>query len=234
MNILDFVIIGILGLFVLGGLYKGFMHTTIDIICYLLCTLFAFLMMPIVSFNVIQNEGLFNTMLYYTEGSENIYDVEYKKKNITEISNAELEDIYAQSEVAFPMDERIRTNVADAAFESQSIYTLGDYFNQTMVIVTINIMVFLVLFLGLRAILAFAVGWWNYASPFPVLKKLEIPAAIGTGLIHGILAVFLLFMVAPIVLTVLPFDFVSDVVENSIFARFFYYSNFLLALTPGV
>ena len=234
MNILDFVIIGILGLFVLGGLYKGFMHTTIDIICYMLCALFGFLLMPIVSFNVVQNETLFNTMLYYTEGSENIYDVEYKKRNITEISNAELEDIYAHSEVAFPMDERIRANVADAAFESDNIYTLGDYFNETMVHVTINIMVFLVLFAALRVILAFIVGWWNYASPFPMLKKFELPAAIGTGLIHGILAVFLVFMVAPIVLTVLPFDFVSDVVEDSLFARFFYYSNFLLALTPGV
>lgn len=234
MNILDFVIIGILGLFVLGGLYKGFMHTTIDIICYMLCALFGFLLMPIVSFNVVQNETLFNTMLYYTEGSENIYDVEYKKRNITEISNAELEDIYAHSEVAFPMDERIRANVADAAFEGDNIYTLGDYFNETMVHVTINIMVFLVLFAALRVILAFIVGWWNYASPFPMLKKFELPAAIGTGLIHGILAVFLVFMVAPIVLTVLPFDFVSDVVEDSLFARFFYYSNFLLALTPGV
>ena len=234
MNILDFAIIAILGLFVLGGLYKGFMHTTIDIICYMLCVLFGFLMMPIVSFNVIQNESVFNTMLYYTEGSENIYDVEFKKRDIAEISNAELEDIYEHSEVAFPMDERIRSNVSDAAFQSQGITTLGDYFNQTMVIVTINIVVFLLLFAALRIVLAFGVGWWNYASPFPVLKKFEIPAAIGTGLIHGILAVFLLFMVIPIVLTVLPFDVVSELVENSLLARFFYYSNFLLALTPGV
>ena len=234
MNILDFAIIAILGLFVLGGLYKGFMHTAIDILCFMLSTLFAFLLMPIVSFNVVQNESVFNTMLYYTEGSENIYDVEYKKKNIAEISNAELEDIYSHSDVAFPMDERIRTNVEDAAFRSENIYSLGDYFNQTMVLVTINIIVFLLLFAAMRIILAFGVGWWNYASPFPVLKKFEIPAAIGTGLIHGILAVFLFFMICPIVLTVLPFDFVSEQVENSVLAKFFYYSNFLLALTPGV
>lgn len=234
MNILDFAIIAILALFVLLGYYKGFLHTTISIICYILCALFAFLMMPIVSFRIVQNESIFNAMLYYTEGSENIYDVEYKKKNIAEISNAELEQIYSRSEVAFPMDERIRANVAEAAFASSNIYSLGDYFNQTMVIVTINIIVFLLLFLALRIVLAFGVGWWNYANPFPMLKKLEIPAALGTGLIHGILAVFLIFMVVPIVLTVLPFDFVSEMVENSKLARFFYYSNFLLALTPGV
>ena len=234
MNLLDIAIIGILGLFVLAGLYKGFMHTSLDILCFMLCAVFAYVMMPIVSFRVVQNETIFNAMLYYTEGSENIYDVEYSKKNITEISNAELEDIYAHSEVAFPMDERIRENVASAAFEESNISTLGDYFNETMVLTTINIAVFLVLFFALRIVLAFGVGWWNYASPFPVLKKFEIPAAIGTGLIHGILAVFLIFMLCPIVLTVLPFGFVSELVENSKLARFFYYSNFLLALTPGV
>ncbi len=234
MNILDFVILAMLALFVMGGVYKGFMHTALDILCYMICIAFAFIMMPIIALRVEQNESFINNMLYYTEGSENIYDVEYSMKNISEISNAELEEIYSRSEVAFPMDERIRSNVANAVFDKSNISTLGDYFNQTMVLVTINIMVFLLLFIALRAVLAFAIGWWNYASPFPVLKKFELPAAIGTGFIHGILAIFLFFMICPIVLTVLPFDMISDLVENSKLAHFFYYSNFLLALTPGV
>lgn len=234
MNILDFAIIAALGLFALAGVYKGFLHTVLDIVIYAICAVFAFMMTPIVSFQVEQNESMFNTMLYYTEGSENIYDVEYSKKNITEISNAELEEIYARSKVAYPMDERIRSNVAEAVFERSNIYTLGDYFNQTMVLVTINILVFLVLFLGLRIVFAFLLGWWNYAHPLPVLKKLELPAAIGVGLIRGVLALFLIFMLCPIILTVLPFEFVSDLVENSRLARFFYYSNFLLGFIPGV
>lgn len=234
MNILDFAIIAILGLFVLAGVYKGFLYTSIEIFLFVICVIFAFMMTPLLSFRVEQNETLFNTMLYYTEGSENIYDVEYKKKNITEISNAELEDIYSHSKVAYPMDERIRENVAGAVFEGGNIYTLGDYFNQTMVIVTVNILMFLLLFGALRLILAFILGWINYARPLPVLKKLELPAAIGVGLIRGILAVLLFFMVCPIVLTVLPFDWVSDLVEGSKLARFFYYSNFLLGFIPGV
>lgn len=234
MNILDFAIIAILGLFVLAGVYKGFLYTSIEIFLFVICVIFAFMMTPLLSFRIEQNETLFNTMLYYTEGSENIYDVEYKKKNITEISNAELEDIYSHSKVAYPMDERIRENVAGAVFEGGNIYTLGDYFNQTMVIVTVNILMFLLLFGALRLILAFILGWINYAKPLPVLKKLELPAAIGVGLIRGILAVLLFFMVCPIVLTVLPFDWVSDLVEGSKLARFFYYSNFLLGFIPGV
>lgn len=234
MNLLDYVIIAILGLFVLAGVYKGFLYTSLDILLYILCAAFAFLVTPLVAYRVEQNEQVFNAMLYYTEGSENIYDVEYSKKNITEISNAELEEIYAQSKVAYPMDERIRANVASAAFERSNIYTLGDYFNTTMVVFAINDLLFLLFFLGLRIVLAFLLGWLNYARPLPVLKKLELPAAIGVGLIRGILAMFLFFMIVPLVLTVLPFDFVSDLVENSVLARFFYYSNFLLNLIQGV
>lgn len=234
MNILDLAVLAILALFMLAGVYKGFVYTAIDILLYAICVVFAFLMTPLMAFQVEQNEKLFNTMLYYTEGSENIYDVEYIKKNIAEIPNAELEEIYERSDVAYPMDERIRTNVTDAAFESSGVTTLGDYFNQTMVLVTINILVFLVLFMALRLVLAFVLGWVNYAKPLPVLKKVEIPAAIGAGLIRGVLAVFLFFMVCPIVLTVLPFDVVSDLVEGSKMARFFYYSNFLLGFIPGV
>lgn len=234
MNLLDFVIIAILGLFVLAGVYKGFFYTSIDILLFILCAAFAFLVTPLVAFKVEQNEKVFNTMLYYTEGSENIEDVEYRKKNITEISNAELEEIYEHSKVAYPMDERIRENVAAAAFERSNIYTLGDYFNTTMVIFAINVLLFLVFFIGLRLVLAFLLGWLNYARPLPVLKKLELPAAIGVGLIRGILALFLFFMTVPLVLTVLPLDFVSDLVEGSVLARFFYYSNFLLNFIHGV
>ncbi|MBR3486712.1 MAG: hypothetical protein IKH31_03950 [Clostridia bacterium] len=233
MNLLDFVIIAILGLFVLAGVYKGFLYTSIDILLFILCAAFAFLVTPLVTFKVEQNEKVFNTMLYYTEGSENIEDVEYRKKNITEISNAELEEIYEHSKVAYPMDERIRENVAAAAFERSNIYTLGDYFNTTMVIFAINVLLFLVFFIGLRLVLAFLLGWLNYARPLPVLKKLELPAAIGVGLIRGILALFLFFMTVPLVLTVLPLDFVSDLVEGSVLARFFYYSNFLLNFIHG-
>lgn len=234
MNILDLAIIAVLGIFILAGVYKGFVYTSIDVLFYMICVIFAFLMTPLLAFRVEQNDSIFNAMLYYTEGSENIYDVEYSKKDITEISNAELEEIYSRSEVAYPMNERIRTNVDEEAFRFSNITTLGDYFNQTMVIVTINIMVFLVLFAALRIVLAFLLGWWNYAKPLPVLKKVEIPAAIGVGLIRGVLAVFLFFMVCPIILTVLPFDMVSDLVENSKLAHFFYYSNFLLGIIPGV
>ena len=45
---------------------------------------------------------------------------------------------------------------------------------------------------------------------------------------------FIFFMLCPIILTVLPFDVVEELVEDSALASFFYRSNFLLGLIPGV
>ncbi|MBO6060519.1 MAG: hypothetical protein J6P98_00175 [Clostridia bacterium] len=234
MNLVDLAIIAMLALFVLSGVHKGFMYTAISVLSMVVCMMLAFLIMPLVSGRVVANEKIFNSMLYYTEGSEYIYDVEFSKMPITAIDREDLEEIYNRSDVAYPMDLRIHENIQDAAFEDDGIIMLGDYFNQTMVLVTINILVFLLIYAALRVVSAFVLGWRNYAKRLPKLKKLDLPAAIGTGLIRGLLAMFILFMLCPIVLTVLPFDVVEELVEDSALASFFYRSNFLLGLIPGV
>ena len=234
MNLLDLAIIAALAIFVLSGAHKGFIYTAISVLCMVVCMMLAFIIIPLISGKVVANEKVFNSMLYYTEGSEYIYDVEYSKKPITQIPREELEEIYNRSDVAYPMDIRIHENIEDAAFEDQGITSLGDYFNQTMVLVTINILVFLLIYAALRIISAFVLGWRNYAKRLPKLKRLDLLAAIGTGLIRGLLAMFIFFMLCPIILTVLPFDVVEELVEDSALASFFYRSNFLLGLIPGV
>lgn len=233
MNLLDLLIIAALGLFVLAGIHKGFMYTAINTACILVCLMLAFVIMPLVSGRVTANEKIFNSMLYYTEGSEYIYDVELAKLPAAQMEDEVLEEVYERSDVPYPMDKRIRDNIAEAAFEDDGIVSLGDYYNRSIVLVTINILVFLLIYCILRAVTAFGVGWWNYARRLPKLKKLDAVAAIGTGLIRGLLALFAVFMLMPIVLTVLPFDVVEDLVDGSKLATFFYRSNFLLGLIPG-
>lgn len=233
MNLLDFGIMGLLALFMLSGLHKGFMWTAVSVLGSLLAILLAFMITPFISAKVVSDEKVFNQMLYYTEGSEYIYDVEYGKAPISTLSNSTLEDIYNRSDVAYPMDKRIRENIENDAFSKDGINTLGDYFNYTMVHVTINILVFLLVYAVIRLLVMFGLGWWNYAHELPTLKRVDVPASIGAGLIRGIMALFILFMLCPIVLTVLPFEFVENTIENSVFASFFYYSNVLLSLISG-
>ena len=110
--------------------------------------------------------------------------------------------------------------------------TLGDYFNQTIVCVVINILALLLLFTILRLLFGFVIRGIEYGrGGFPVLSRGDGIIGAGVGLIHGVLLLFVIFMIVPVLLTVLPklYDFLSE----SFFGEFFYKANFLLSIIPS-
>ena len=235
MNLIDIAVIGVLALFILHGIYKGFLPTLLSIGAYILAWLAAIVLLPVGSNSIRGSEKLFNTMLYYTEGSEYVNDVELARKSIDEISTDTLNAVFAKADLPYPMAKNIADNIARESFAENGITTLGDYFNQTIVIVFINILVFIAMFAIIRIILAFIINGVDYAWTLPKLRVADRAIAGGRGLIRGILAVFLLFMLLPIVLIVLQgkFAFLTDMVNDSMMAKFFYRTNFLLSMMPG-
>ena len=235
MNLIDIAVIGVLALFILHGIYKGFLPTLLSIGAYILAWLAAIVLLPVGSNSIRGSEKLFNTMLYYTEGSEYVNDVELARKSIDEISTDTLNAVFAKADLPYPMAKNIADNIARESFAENGITTLGDYFNQTIVIVFINILVFIAMFAIIRIILAFIINGVDYAWTLPKLRVADRAIAGGIGLIRGMLAVFLLFMLLPIVLIVLQgkFAFLTDMVNDSVMAKFFYRTNFLLSMMPG-
>ena len=95
----------------------------------------------------------------------------------------------ANADVPYPMGKRILENIASEAFAAEGVTTLGDYFNQTIVCVFINILVFLLVFAVVRIILAFIMGGVDYAWKLPQLRAGDGVLGGGLGLVRGILAV---------------------------------------------
>ncbi len=234
MNIIDLAVLAVLALFALAGYYRGFLTTLLNLGAYLLSALLGFLFMPLAAGGIKGSESLYNMMLYYTEGSEYIENAEYVRANISSLSSVQLSDILSSGNLPYPMGKEIAENIAKEAFAEQGIVTLGDYFNQTIVCVFINILMFLLVFAIVRAILAFVINGMDYAWTFPVLRSGDSLLGLGLGVLRGMFALFLFFMLLPIGLTVLgQFEQIHAMVADSLFAAFFYRSNFLLALIPG-
>ena len=188
MNIIDAVSICILVLFVLFGIYKGFISTLLNIGAYFVSVVLSFLLKPLGASAIKHSDRIFNMMLYYTEGSEFIANPEYVRMEISSLSTAEINDIIASSNLPFPMGREIAKNIAREAFSDQGIVTLGDYFNQTIVGVFINILMFLVCFLIIRTILSLVINGADYADPFPMLKSQDGIFGGALGLLRGMLA----------------------------------------------
>lgn len=231
MNLIDLFAIVMIALFVLNGYYKGFLSTLLSIGAYIVSIIFGFIFIkPGASF-VMGHKRLFNMMLYYTEGSEFITNPEYVRAEISTLSSTEINSIVDSARLPYPMGREITRNIAKEAFADQGITTLGDYFNQTIVCVFINILVFLAVFAIVRLILGLVINGADYADPFPVLRSHDGLLGSALGLVRGMLAMFLIFMLIPIVLTALgQFELIINMVDDSAMAGLFYRMNLLLSL----
>lgn len=232
MNIIDIAILALFAFFVLAGWYRGFLNTLLSLGAYALSCGLAFLLHPLVGGWIRGNEGLYTMALYYTEGAEFVGDAQLSRTNIAELSTAKLTEVLDAADLPTPMSARISENVAREAFAEDGLHTLGEYFNQTIVNVFINIVSILVLFVVIRLVFAFVIHLIDYARRgYPVLQTADGMIGAGLGLIRGFLAMYIFFLIAPAAFTILPIT--SEYVEASFFGNFFYTSNFLLRLIPG-
>lgn len=236
MGLVNLAIIGVFAVFVLAGVYKGFLWNLAALGASVLALLTALIFMNSVSKLIVKNQGIYSAMLSYTEGKEDIYDVDLVNREISSLTNAEIDEIMERSNLPFPFMERVRENILSEALKDRGIVTLGDYFNQSKVMVFVNIISFILIYVAARIILTVLISWADYAFKFP---KLRIPltdqvAGGAVGFIRGIIDVSVVFMVTPVILTVLPFDQIQDMLTNSALASFLYNSNLILRLIPGV
>ncbi len=234
MNFVDIAILLVLAITILGGLYRGFISTVYNIGATALSILIARVCIPVVSGIVKGSEKLFNMLLYYTEGSEYVAvtDVELTRASIANISSEQLHVVLENADMPIPMDRCVIKNIASEAFRDSGVTTLGDYFNQTIVCVVINILVLLLVFVVVRLLIGFLIRGAEYGrGGFPVLAHGDGVIGAGLGLIHGVLMMFIIFMLVPVALTVLPqlYTYLS----GSFFGEFFYQANFLLSIIPA-
>lgn len=234
MNFIDIGILLVLAICVLGGYYRGFVSTVLAIVATVFSFLVGRLCVPLISAGIRGHEKLYSMMLYYTEGSEYVAatDVELTRAPISQVSSEQLKTILDNANMPLPMDKAVTKNIATEAFSTDGITTLGDYFNQTIVCVVINIFALVAVFLVMRILLGLIIRGVDYAcGGYPVLQRGDGAIGASLGLIHGVLLLFVIFLLLPIGLTVLPkiYEFLSE----SFFGEFFYKANFLIRLIPS-
>lgn len=232
MNFVDIGVLLIFAFFLLAGWYRGFFYTLLSLGAYTLSCALALLLMPVASTLVKNNATLYTMALYYAEGEELVRDVELSKTAISSLSSEQLLGVMESAELPIPMGSRISENIAREVFAKDGLTTLGEYFNQTIVNVFINILCVLLVFVVLRLILTFVINLIDYARDgYPVLSGADGLVGACFGLIRGFLALYMLFLLAPVALTVMPST--KDYMDASYFGSFFYNSNFILRLISG-
>ena len=231
----DLVILLILSIALLAGYYRGVVYSAINLGLSLVSFVLALLLCVSLSGMVQKRQSLYEMMLYYFEGYEYINEtsVELVHVSASQLDDKELAVVVKNANMPSPFDKAVTNNVKKQVYESRGIYSLGDYFNQTMVDTVLNILSLLLLFLVFRLLLGFVLNLIDFgASGLPRLRRYDIPLSCGIGLLHGIFLVFVLFMLAPLALVVVPR--LSKFLEDSLMGEFFYKGNLLLRMVPTI
>ena len=229
------LILIILGVCILAGYYRGVIYSALSIGLTLLSFFLALLLIPVVANPVRNTKSLYSSLLYNFEGHEFVSktSVELIHEPISALDDEMLSNVVDNAGLPLPLDGAIEKNIRREAYASRGITTIGDYFNQTIVDVVLNILSLLFLFVCFRCLFGFILRMIDYGRQgLPALKQFDPLFSCGIGFVHGVVLLYIFFLIAPIVLIIVP-PLGRQLINTSL-SGFFYRMNPFMWLVPTV
>ena len=227
------LILIILGVCILAGYYRGVIYSAVSIGLTLLSFFLALLLIPVVARPVRQSKTLYGSLLYYFEGYEFVSktSVELIHDPISTLDRQELSDGVENAALPLPLNRAVEKNIWREVYAKKGITTIGDYFNQTIVDVVLNILSLLFLFAVFRLLFGFVLRMIDYGRHgLPALKQFDPLFSCGIGFLHGVVLLYICFLIAPVILTIVPR--LGRELVNPPLSGFFYRMNPFMWLVP--
>ena len=228
---MDYVIIGVLGVSVLYGLYRGFVASVLSMGGGLISFLSAFALYPKLAALIQNNEELQRTLLHYTDASSRIGDLELALTNVINLGREGIAQVLANVQLPPPLDSILQVNLENLVYGTQgAASTVSDYVSQTILQSSINIICFIVCFAGVFIAFSLAANLIRAVFRFPVLKQADALAGGVFGLLRGVLLCLIVFTLIPLVQTMVPLDIINQLLEESQLAPIFMNGNLITAI----
>ncbi|MBR4081022.1 MAG: CvpA family protein [Clostridia bacterium] len=233
MNIVDYIAIGIIAISLIFGFYRGFVASVLNTGGGLIAFGLSFVLYPKLAAAIQSNDGLVRTLLHYTDASSRIGDLELAISNVANLTGEKVAEIIQKVALPAPFDTLLQVNLEQQIYASTGISSVADYVSQTILTASINILCFLVCFVALYLVISIVVNLLRAVFKFPLLKQLDWLAGGVFGLLRGVLLCYAAFAVVPLVLTMVPIDFVSQLMAESTLAPIFNNGNLILSIMNG-
>ena len=230
MNILDIAIWSVLGASIIFGLYSGFLGTLANSAGMLLSYLFAWWFYGSLASWFQGHEEWVGQLVHYTEGAARIPSLEYARSGISMLSSEQIAATVEQATFPIPYGKLLLMNIQGHTLAATGASTLADYFNNTVVEVSINLIGFVTLFLLLYTGFSIAIAATSYTVQLPVLRTMDWLAGGVVGLARGVMLALVACALLPVILAVLPAGvaMIDNILEQSALLPFFIDNNPIL------
>nr|MBR4280947.1 CvpA family protein [Clostridia bacterium] len=232
MNPIDWVIVGILGISVLFGLYRGFISSVLNMGGGLLSFFGAFWLYPKLADFIQQNENLRMTLAHYLEPGSGL-DLSLSQSHVATLGSSGIQQVLSKVNLPAPLDSILQVNMEHSVFANLNISTVGEYVNQTILQSSINIICYVICFAVLYVVITAVLNLIRAVFRFPVLKQLDSLCGGVFGLLRGLLICLVIFTLVPLVETMIPLDMITELLEASTLAPVFMNGNLITAIMNG-
>lgn len=228
MNIIDIIILAVLGVSVVFGLYRGFISGVLSVAALIGSAALAFMLSGELAAWLQGNQTLVNTLLYYTDAGSRIQSLDLSLLSAAQVTESALMQILESAHLPAAFEAAFIEHISLAS----GAETISAVMSRTIVNVSLSILSFLICFLIAYVTLTFVIHLIQYVFELPVLRHLDSLMGGLFGLARGALLLVILFAVVPIVMAVAPIEPLENMIAASRLAPFFD-SDLILAIIRG-
>ena len=233
MNVIDIVILVVLGASLIYGFYRGFVHTILSVACCLLSVFLAFTYGPKLSQVVSGSQGVSATLATYTDAVARVGDYSLASLPVSQLSDSVIDQVLQSVSLPAPIASILQNNLKSQAFAGTGLTTVNDYVSNTVVAVALNALCYIVCFAVSFLVLSVVLSLIQHVFKLPLLKQLDWLAGGIFGLIRGALLLYVIFLLIPILSTVIPLDAFNDLLTQSTLAPIFQSDGFFAGVISG-
>jgi len=219
MNIIDILILIVLGASVIFGMYRGFISGVLSVAALIGSAALAFMFSGDLAAWLKGNQTLVDTLMYYTDAGSRVSSLDLSLLPVSQVSDSALAQILKSANLPDAFSSALITNIREAG--AAASMTIAQMLSETIVSVSISILSFLCCFFVVYLAATFVIHLINYVFELPVLRHLDALIGGAFGLVRGVLLLYILFMLVPIVLAVAPVEQISDLIAASRMAPMF-------------
>ena len=217
MNIIDILILAVLAVSVIYGMHRGFISGVLSVAALIGAAALSFAMSGQLAAWLKGNQPLVDTLMYYTDAGSRVSSLDLSLMSVSQVTESTLGQILASANLPAAFESAFITGIGAAP----GSMTISELLSQTIVSVSISILSFLICFFVSYIVATFVIHLISYVFELPVLRHLDALIGGVFGLVRGVLLLFILFALVPIVLAIAPVPQIEEMIAASRLAPMF-------------
>jgi len=233
MNIIDFLLLGLLFASAAFAVYRGSVASLLGLAACLLSLLCAVIAGPRLAVLLGRNQGLTSLLTTYTDAGSLVGDAALASTAVEGMSDATMQAVIKSVHLPDAISDILRYNLSAAMFSSAGLHTVNEYVSATIVSVLLQAVSFVACFLLCFLALHMGINLIDHVFDFPVLRHFDGLLAALFGLLRGLLVLYVLFLLIPLIRTIIPVDIIDRYIGKSTLSPVFISDGFFARVITG-